>query len=359
MQSGVTSENVDGKAKRIGISETAVERRGLKLELGAPVTGATTVGNAVAIGCGDGTIRFFYPGKEPLAQQAHLGVVLCMTAYQDSLITGGDDGRLLKVSPNGVIEELADFDTKWVDCVAASHDLVACSSGKNVHLWSAGQPKPLNFIHLSTVGGLSFDAKGQRLAVSHYGGVTLWERTKRKWKSSTFVWKGFHGAVTFSPDGKYLVTAMQENAVHGWRIRDKANLAMSGYPAKVKSFAWAGDTPFLVTSGADEAICWPFDGKNGPMERSPLCVAHNRKQIATCVLALQNEDAVFAGFRDGSVLLAKLDETLDPIAIRGSLGAEVTAMALSPSKSHLAIGDAEGNVLWAPLGSEVDYARNV
>ena len=73
MQSGVTSGKVDGKAKRIGISETEVERRGLKLELGAPVTGATTVGNAVAIGCGDGTIRFFYPGKEPLAQQAHLG----------------------------------------------------------------------------------------------------------------------------------------------------------------------------------------------------------------------------------------------------------------------------------------------
>ena len=114
-----------------------------------------------------------------------------------------------------------------------------------------------------------------------------------------------------------------------------------------------------MTSGADEAICWPFDGKNGPMERSPLCVAHNRKQIASCVLALQNEDAVFAGFRDGSVLLAKLDETVDPIAIRGSLGAEVTAMALSPLKSHLAIGDAEGNVLWAPLGSGADYARNV
>ena len=359
MQSGVTSGNVDGKAKRIGIGETEVERRGLKYELGAPVTGAATAGDAVAVGFGDGSLRVFRPGQKPLVLQAHLGVILCMAAFQDVLVTGGDDGRFLRVTPNGVMQELADFDTKWVDCVAATEGLVACSSGKNVQLWSDGHSKPLNFVHSSTVGGLSFDAKGQRLAVAHYGGVTLWERTKRKWKASTFAWKGFHGAVTFSPDGKYLVSAMQENAVHGWRIRDKANLAMSGYPAKVKSFAWAGDTPFLVTSGADEAICWPFDGKNGPMERSPLCVAHNRKQIATCVLALQNEDAVFAGFRDGSVLLAKLDETVDPIAIRGSLGAEVTAMALSPSKSHLAIGDAEGNVLWAALGSGEDYARNV
>ena len=48
---------------------------------------------------------------------------------------------------------------------------------------------------------------------------------------------------------------MQENSVHGWRLRDKGNLAMSGYPAKVKSLDWVGDTPFLATSGADEAIC--------------------------------------------------------------------------------------------------------
>ena len=64
-----------------------------------------------------------------------------------------------------------------------------------------------------------------------------------------------------------------ENALHGWRLRDKGNLAIAGYPAKIKSFTWVGDTPHLATSGADEAICWPFDGKFGPMERSPVCVA--------------------------------------------------------------------------------------
>ena len=39
MQSGVTSTTVDRTAKRIGISETEVERRGFKYKLGAPVTG--------------------------------------------------------------------------------------------------------------------------------------------------------------------------------------------------------------------------------------------------------------------------------------------------------------------------------
>ena len=345
----MTPANADRVTTRTGISETELERRGLKLELGAPVTCATTVGDAVVVGCGDGTIRFFRPGQNPIVKQAHHGVILCMAAYKGVLLTGGDDGRFLRISPDGIMEDLADFGTKWVDCVAASHGLVACSSGKNVRVWVTGQPKPLNFIHSSTVGGLSFDAKGQRLAVAHYGGVTMWERGKRRWKSSTFAWKGFHGSVTFSPDGKYLVTAMQENALHGWRIRDKGSLAMAGYPAKVKSFAWVGDTPFLASSGADQAICWPFDGKFGPMERSPLCVAYNRKQIATCVQSLPDEEAVFAGFRDGSVLLSKLDETEETIAIRGSTEAEVTAIVVSPTGSHLLVGDAKGNVLWVPL----------
>ena len=73
---------------------------------------------------------------------------------------------------------------------------------------------------------------------------------------------------------------------------------MARYPAKIKSFTWVGDTPHLATSGADEAICWPFDGKFGPMERSPVCVAKNKKQIATYVEALAGEQAVFVGFQE-------------------------------------------------------------
>ena len=144
---------------------------------------------------------------------------------------------------------------------------------------------------------------------------------------------------------------MQENALHGWRLRDKGDLAMTGYPAKIKSFTWVGETPYLVTSGADEAICWPFDGKDGPMGRKPVCVAYGGKQNVTCVQALSSEQAVFAGFQDGAVLLAELDKNKEPIVIKGSTGAEVTAIAVTDSLSHVLIGDAKGHVLWTTLWS--------
>lgn len=62
----------------------------------------------------------------------------------------------------------------------------------------------------------------------------------------------------------YLVPSMQENAVHGWRVQGAGHFKKGGRPAKIKNFAWVGATPFFAISGADEVLCWRFDGKDGP-----------------------------------------------------------------------------------------------
>ncbi|MEM9430792.1 MAG: WD40 repeat domain-containing protein [Pseudomonadota bacterium] len=359
MSGGVTADAPRRTGRRGGFAETSLEKRGLRLELGAPVTAAVDIGDAVAASFGDGTVRMFRHGLTPLVAHAHRGAVLAMAPDGDHVLTGGDDGRFLRVSLQGEVQEIADFGTRWVDCVAAHRGIRACSSGRIVHVWTGGASKALTFEHPSTVGGLAFDAKGKRLAVGHYGGITIWERGDRRWKASKLVWKGSHGMVTFSPDGKFLVSAMQENALHGWRLRDKIDMQMGGYPAKIKSFTWVGTTPHLATSGADEAICWPFDGKEGPLGRAPLCVAHGGKQLATVVQTFPGEAAVLAGFQDGAVLLGEMDDTKDGIVLRGSTGTEVTAIAVTASRSHILIGDARGSVLWAPLWAGETDARPI
>ena len=340
MQDSLTSELTLNQRRRPSFEETELERRATKFNFGAPVTGSVTIGDSVAVGFGDGNVRIFREGVGYSTTKAHAGVVLCMATDGEHIFT-------------------ASFGTKWVDCVAVIDGKYACSSGGKAHVWSKGQKKPSVLEHSSTVGGMAFDAKGKRLAVALYGGVTIWEAKERRWKSSKLIWTGFHGDVCFSPDGKYVVTAMQENALHGWRLRDKGDLAMSGYPAKVKSFAWVGDTPYLVTSGANEAICWPFDGKDGPMGRAPVCVAPSKKQIATCVQALNTESAVFAGFRDGSVLLAEIDESKEPIVMKGSSGSAITGISLTSSLSHVLVGDEKGNILWSTLWAGATNAKSI
>ncbi|MEM9584658.1 MAG: WD40 repeat domain-containing protein [Pseudomonadota bacterium] len=342
---------------KTGLAQTALETRGTRFAFGVPVTGAVSVGDAVAVSFGDGMLRVFRSDQKPQELTLHEGVILCLAADGDAhVLTGGDDGRFLRTSLQGGVEQLAHFGTRWVDCVAASRGHIACSSGKEAHVWAFGQSKATVFEHASTVGGLAFDAKGKRLAVSYYGGATVWAREKR-WKSSKLFWKGFHGDSCFSPDGKYLVTCMQENALHAWRLRDKGDFAMPGYPAKIKSLAWVGETPHLVTSGADEAIAWPFDGKNGPLGRKPVCVAFNEEELVTCVHPLPEQEAVFVGFQDGAVQLADLDETKAAVVISGSTGSEVTQIVVAGL--HILVGDACGNVLWASLWEGTSFAQHV
>ncbi len=103
-------------------NKTELERRGSIFNIGAPAIEAVTIRNQIAVGFGDGTVRFFQSGFEPKTVKAHEGVVLSMANYADDVLTGGDDGRFLKISSDGNIEEIFNFGSKWVDCVASHKD---------------------------------------------------------------------------------------------------------------------------------------------------------------------------------------------------------------------------------------------
>ena len=250
------------------LAPTRIEMGGRKYDFDAVPVSVATVGDTAFTAWGDGHVRVFRPGADHEALPVHKGAILSMVAEASgTFLTGGDDGRFCRVGPDGVTE-IASHPRKWVDHVAASAGgIFACSVGREVFLWDG--PRQERLAAPSTVGGLAFDRKGGRLAVGHYGGVTIWAREKRGWKPTALKWAGSHTAVSFSPDDRFVMTRMQENALHGWRLRDKADLRMSGYPTKVKDWAWAGKLPWLATTGADEAILWPFDGAQGPMGRGP------------------------------------------------------------------------------------------
>ena len=90
-------------------AKTALEERGINFDFGAPVTGSVTVKETIAVGFGDGTLRFFENDLNPRVVRPHKGVVLCMASNGDSIFTGGDDGKFLKVSLMGDIQEIKNF----------------------------------------------------------------------------------------------------------------------------------------------------------------------------------------------------------------------------------------------------------
>jgi WD40 repeat protein len=195
----------------------------------------------------------------------------------------------------------------------------------------------------SSVRGLVFLPKGYRLAVAHYNGVSLWFPNASA-APEALEWKGSHIDVTVSPDGRFVLTTMQENTLHGWRLADGKHMRMSGYPGKTRSLSWSSDGHWLATSGAQACIVWPFATREGPMGRSPReCGVRNAKVSR---VAFHPQVPIIAiGYEDGWVLLARLEDNAE-VLVRGPREGEdtsaVTALAWGPKGKRLLFGTASG-----------------
>ncbi len=276
----------------------------VSIEAGAHVTAAAFLGGAPVLALGDGTVVFPDQNRSVVAHPD--AAILVAAADKDRLVTGGDDGRLVATTLDGSTTLLGEEKTGWIDALALHPSgALAWASGRNVRARSAkGEVKTT--LSSSSTRGLAFAPKGYRLAFSHYNGASLWFPNSTE-PPETLSWKGSHLDVSFSPDGRFLVTSMQENTMHGWRIADGKHMRMSGYPAKPRSLSWSPDGHWLATSGADACVVWPFDSKDGPMGKSPRECGVRPTRVSQ--VAFHPSAPVLAlGYEDGFVLLCRLSD---------------------------------------------------
>jgi WD40 repeat protein len=189
------------------------------------------------------------------------------------------------------------------------------------------------------VADLALDAKGRRLAVATYGGAALWYARIAEQQPVMLKWAGSHIAVAFSPDGRFLMSSMQENALHGWRLSDARDMRMGGYPAKVRSLAFLDGGRLLATSGANGVVVWPFAGADGPMGKSAMEIGFDEAALVTRVAAEPDGARLVAGLSDGRIWAcdvrsgARADVRLDQ-------GPPITALTLAGNR--IAWGDEVG-----------------
>lgn len=325
-----------------------LETRGAQRSLDAFVVAATfdRHGGTAAFGGSDGSVWLLDMADraEWRNVMAHDGSVLALSpdCLPGGFLSGGDDGKLCRIGTQHTC--LASFGSKWVEQVVSFADakqrIFAVGVGKAVQIHAENGAVLKRLEHPSTVTGVVFDARGKRIAASHYGGASLWFVASKTDNPRKLEWKGSHTGIAIDPAGENVVTSMQENSLHGWRLADNQHMRMSGYPGKTQAMSFTRNGKWLATSGAESVVLWPFFG-GGPMGKAPTELAGGDTAMCSFVACHPKHDAVAAGFSDGLVVLADIATSrIVPVAAPGR-GA-ISAMAWSPDGAYLAFGSETG-----------------
>ncbi len=313
------------------------------IDAGAHVVAAGFLGAAPAFALADAAALIGEPGATRRGLPHPDAAMLVAACDGARLVTGADDGRIVATDAAGAVTEIADESGRWIDALALREDgAIAWSASRTVRARDAkGEIK--SWAAPSSVRGLAFLPKGYRLAVAHYGGASLWFPNAAA-SPERLDWKGSHLDVTVSPDGRFCVTSMQENALHGWRVVDKANMRMTGYPSKTRSFSWSHDGAWLATSGAEACIVWPFRDKDGPMGKAPRECGVRPARVSAC--AFHPAALILAiGYEDGWIMLVRLTDASELLVRSTTADAKagaITALVWDRAGKRLVFGAADG-----------------
>ena len=313
---------------------------------GGTIVGVHFLGQAPVFVLGEEALLFTgADGEKRVA--VHAGAILSSAADAGRIVTGGDDGSIVTTDAAGEHTSIAtDEKRRWIDHVALGPDgAIAWSAGKTAFVRvKSGEVRKLDAP--STVAGLAFAPKGLRLAIAHYNGATLWFPNASA-APERLEWKGSHLGVAFSPDGKFLITTMQESTLHNWRLADAKHMRMSGYSARVRSLGWTADGKFLATSGSEQLILWPFDGKDGPMGKQPRLLAPSQARVSV-VACHPRQPVVAVGYANGVVMLLRIDDGALILA-KPEGDSPVSALGWDSTGQMLAFGTEAGDGGILPL----------
>jgi WD40 repeat protein len=312
---------------------------------GAQLAAASAAGPISLLAAADGARRHELPGHDPGTN--------CLgfapgSAASPILATGGQDGAV-KFWDAGSGQHLvtSPLGSAWVDHLdwrprgpgaSASSPLLAAIAGRKLTFLKADGGVAATVAEApKTITALAWDPAGGCVAAAAFGGVRLWDGDDYILQKELPYANGMH-ALTWSPDGKWLVSGNQDPSVHLWQPESEFELHMSGYEGKVKHLTFDHTSRWLATGGGRDACVWDCSGA-GPEGREPAMLPHD---LPVCAVAFQHAHGLLAtAAQDGSVQLWS-PERKQPLRATVKLPSTATKLSWSPDDRLLAIGSEKG-----------------
>jgi hypothetical protein len=266
-------------------------------------------------------------GPPPLARASiSRGPCRALVGTAEGFLTGGADGRLRRLAPDGTAEKLAKFPAPVEAAAVAGDAGWACVAEGRV------QGGPAAARDLRGVTDLASHQEAG-LAVAHAGGVALC-RAEIAEQLPGGVPAGMPGGrMAFSPDGRWLIAGAAL-----WRLApDRERVALPDAPDTPMAAAFSGDGAFLALAGPSGIQLWRLGetaaAVPGPWQgaaRAATAIAfHPRRPLLA--VAIENGAVVLGPAEDGGALL-----------LRGAAEDQVTVLAFAADGAWLATGSAGG-----------------
>ncbi|TKW61223.1 MAG: WD40 repeat domain-containing protein [Blastochloris viridis] len=317
--------------------------------LGTPVNGLVWNGDTVAAAGGEGTLHLIRPNlTKALAVQVSDAPLMTVIATPEGFATADESGRIHLTTVQGEVTLLAETKYMFLENIVyfAKKKQILAATGKSVTVINQDHSvTKLPHTLPSTIGGMAISPIGPRLAVSHYGGATILALDSVKNPPRLLPWKGSHLALTYSPDGKWLISSMQEQAIHLWRLSDGMDLQMRGYPSKITQFSWMSDNTTLATNGGGGVPLWSFATEKGPAGTQARVLADSGVQDTLVTAISMHPKGPFCaiGYTDGLTLLTQTVEDR-AILLHEPNSQSVSHIAWAANGMYLASAHANGTV---------------
>ena len=290
---------------------------------------------------GRSTIRPRSKATAPLriAEISDGGEVLICAIGEEDFAVCGSMNEAFRIGPDGqiteVIEQISGPTTALVRCPASNR--IGHARGTQVSVCNTDEETPSLRLDLGEpVSALAFSPDGQRTAIAHDYGLTVWDHGSEAQETADFPFSGKPSAIAWSPDGQWIATPLAAGGFQLTHPSDGRTGALTDYPAPVRSIAWNASANALISSGAFRVAAWSM---NAPPIDDPSVGAIETGRaglVPVCAVSSHpNRDLAAAGYDNGIVTIVQIGGR-DELVLHGEDRGAVTRLEWSQTGRHLA-----------------------